>query len=296
MKRCAGEAIYLNLNLIIMKKLLLGLLTICLVSFFIYSCTKNQLLDKTDIIKQDVANINNNYNSNLKFTFKDACRVGAADVGYAWAGAWAGGKIGAFVGNPAAGAGIGAIVVGAAGSYGALICCGGKNPNDDAIFFSKVLGYSYTDINTIKYNNIYNEEIGKRHNEILKEMLIKYRNSPNLEELDVSILTENEKNYYLNQKEVVNSTISLLKINGSQIALIKNNLTNTINNTNLLIVMNSFLDKYYYLDDVNIAFQLIKDYENYITSSMNFNQEEKNILLRGFAVARYSTDFWNKVL
>lgn len=267
--------------------------TLILVIIFVLSgCSKDNAIaisGNEENLTAQIETLNQSYTNNpniMNRGGKGWARIVAADVAGARGGAWLGGKIGAFFGNPLAGAIVGGIVVGAAGSYGVSSV---EPPTED--FYDNVIAYK-TQI--LESNNPY-DEAGKRHNEILKEVIIKGYNNKVDNFRDV--LTQEEIRFFEEEETFVSNTIYYFSdVNNTDIV----NLVEWVNtNTEpgkTQNIITSFLETIYDFQDYNKYQSYIYDFEDLIINSDSLSEDDKNKILISSSVARYSGDFWHKVL
>lgn len=281
-----------------MKKLLFGLLTMSLVSFFIYSCTKNQKSDyKTEISKVTIPKSDLSVATRKVDLFKLA-KMGGTDlaVGYGAAGLWGIPIVGPYAWLWAT----------AGSSFAAARCCGGGMPAN-----TNLTGYIAIDLdllnekvkNSSKVENVY-EYLGKNHNALLNllassdnifdkdgyisnQTIEKIKNST-VKDLDVKLLyssaLENNKaisevlkisvnnHYYYNQssfqEKLTNNEKSLLVESMKYLESVEDNLT--ISN------VTEYIDK---LETITI-------------NNPSLTDSERNSNLRYLAGLNYSIAYW----
>lgn len=246
-------------------------------------------------IDADLKIINSNYSSDSQLQnrpFKSWCLIFSSDVAGAWAGAWAGGKIGAVFGQQGAGAGavVGGVVVGAAASYGVSRTA---PPIDRSRSDALIANYNPL----VTYNtpslNPFDISVGQKHNILLKELVL---NNPaignNAEHIYANVaLSSDERIFYDNQKQLVSEWYSQMSTSNS-IATQKSLLSSTVDDALVLSVMTNYLDGTENINTLDEGISLTRAYENYVLSS-TLSSTQKDYLLRGLSVARYSLNFWN---
>jgi hypothetical protein len=288
----------MDLNLNKMKKILLGLLTISLVSFLVYSCTKNQEIDyKTEISKVTIPKSDLTVTPRKVDLFKLA-KMGGTDlaVGYGAAGLWGIPIVGPYAWLWAT----------AGSSFAAARCCGGGMPSN-----TNLTGYIAIDLDRLnekvkissRIENPY-EYLGKNHNTVLNllassdnifdkdgyisnETLEKIKNST-AKDLDVkllysSVLEHNKaisdvlkisvnNHYYYNQnsfqEKLTNNEKSLLVESMKYLESVENNLT--ISN------VTEYIDK---LESITLINPSLTD-------------SERNSNLKYLAGLNYSIAYW----
>lgn len=245
------------------------------------SSNEEDLINQIEVLNQSYTN-----NPDVMFRGRDWARIGAADVAGAQGGAWLGGKIGAFFGNPLAGAIVGGIVVGAAGSYGVSSV---EPPTQD--FYDNVLSY---EVQTLESKNPY-DEVGKRHNDILKEVIIKgYQNK--VEDFR-EVLTQEEMRFFEVEETFVSNTIHYFSDgeNTDIVNIIEWVKANT-ESEKAQDIVTLFLKTIYDFQDYNNYQNYIHDFEGLVINSNSLSENDKNEVLISSSVGRYSGDFWHKVL
>lgn len=267
--------------------------------FTTFSCSYNEGGSNnlsTNQIKSKLLVINSKFKSQKsEFSrppFKSFCAIFAADVGGAWAGTWAGGKVGAFFGHPEIGAVAGAVIVGGAASYGASRPAAIGQTLNMNLIESIDASERYEN----PYNNPFDYQVGLRHNEILKNLILNnnYDNFELSKLFSFVSITDNEALFLRDRKEQTLDFCNTYSNNNS-IDQQKIMLKNYINDDKLLTVMYSYMDGI--IDSSSDDAQKITaEYENFIINSNDFDKTQKNILLQGFSVARYSINFWIKVI
>lgn len=290
-----------------MKKKLLGFILLCIV---IFSCKKNlesYNYGKTEKIRRDLAMINTKYESKGDqtewWTLKEICAVAVGDIGGAWAGSWAGGKIGGAVGSvilgagtgagAAVGAAVGAILIGSAGSYAAS-----PNHRMSQEQTNLLLGM---DTNYLAYNpieNTFDISVGQRHNKLLRENLLLNEGSieNDIYQLYSSCtLTENEKIFISEDNGETNSVYTYIGESNS-FERIKDLLAEKIEDKLLVLIMQNYIDGISNINSIEDAQNLTYEYEAYINSMEDLSTSQKNTLLHGFAVSKYSLIFWQEIL
>ena len=146
------------------------------------------------------------------------------------------------------------------------------------------------------YNNPFDYQVGLRHNEILKNLILNnnYDNFELSKLFSFVSITDNEALFLRDRKEQTLDFCNTYSNNNS-IDQQKIMLKNYINDDKLLTVMYSYMDGI--IDSSSDDAQKITaEYENFIINSNDFDKTQKNILLQGFSVARYSINFCIKVI
>lgn len=281
-----------------MKKAILGLIAIVFMSVSAFANNPSQMLMDIEKLMEETECINEKYISDTQGrTFKDWCAIGAADVGGAWAGAWAGGKIGGWFGpqGAAIGAVVGGVIVGGAASYGASRHM--PPGTEQELIDTKIRNLDISKVYSNPNNNPYDISVGKRHNEILKQFVVTNpaNGASTVSKIFENVnLTKDERIFYDNQQQIISNFYSKLKTSLS-IETVKSLLIENIQDEALLTIMNKYLDGLNNCTTFENAIKITQDYETYVISHKGLSQEQKNVLLKGLAVARYSFNFWNKV-
>lgn len=104
-------------------------------------------------------------------------------------------------------------------------------------------------------------------------------------------LTSDESNFLTDKREVIISIYNDMR-NSESTNSIKSIIASNIDDSLLTTTMNSYLDGLSTLTNPNDAIALAKDYEVYIGDSNLFTLNQKDCLLQGLAVAKYSCYFW----
>lgn len=198
-------------------------------------------------------------------------------------------------GNPWGGL-VGAAIVGFAGSYGASIGVYDDSDGEDIYYNISVYSDSYVLNNPNE--NPYDESVGKRHNYLLKEGTIENPIGGPLNEYDLfeSMSLSSNENDFLSDK--MDETISIYNDmkNAESISSIKSVVSSNIDDSLLIVTMNSYLDGLSGLTDPGDAIALAQDYEHYIMNNDAYTSSQKDCLLQGLAVAKYSCYFWSSVM
>lgn len=302
-----------------MKRILLGLsiLAIAGATTFV-ACKKDEVKKETittsKTIEEQLTQINIQYNSKNKFsnaksswTLKKICNVAVADLAGAWVGTWAGGKIGGAVGTvvgtpgigtaagTAIGAAVGGVVVGAGASYGASF------PVTSSSGFDPLSVVNVTQIDALVVlsnpnSNPFDLEYGQRHNVLLKSLIL---TNPTLGPVVPSnmynnvALSSNEAAYLTALQPKITGSYNVLKSSQDIIATSKTLLNNEIEDLALLAIMNLYIDglsnSVSYTDAMNLSYA----YELAIMNNNSLTTNQKNVVLQGIAVAKYSLNFWD---
>jgi hypothetical protein len=268
-----------------MKKLLLGLLTVSVVSFLTYSCKKNQ--EDKDTIIYETTEINKKNDLSTITPRKDAkywLGIGLSDLAGGAIGFKAGGAIGAHWG-----AVVGAVLVGGSYSYAMAICCGGYNPNNLPKIQSK--DFYFEPKNS---NNPY-DDVGFRHNQIVAELLHNNNvlSSQNLPSTSLQNFnqTVNESIFIKDKIDLLNELFIDLKNNGSEGSKF---LKKYADDENLLrdLIYKQFIVGYNSMSTIAEVKSLVFDYENYVKNNNSLNENDKAYLLSVLSIARHSSSFW----
>jgi hypothetical protein len=279
--------------------ILMAIIMMSLSSYAYNGGNKLPINDNSDItlIQKEIECINQQFTPEVQSrTFKDWCNIGVADLSGAWVGSWAGGKVGGLFGpqGAAIGAVAGGVIVGAAASYGASRHAA---PGvDHALLDSKIKNLDANTVYPNPNNNPFDQSVGQRHNQILKLLVTTNPTAgPSAPEkmFAKASLTNNETIFYNNQKSVVLDFYNKAKSSPTKEAF-KSLLAQNIEDQTLLTVMNGYIDGVMNSSTFENAIKISLEYETYVLENRNLTQEQKDLLLHGFAVARYSLNFWNQ--
>lgn len=263
------------------------------------------LKNKLEDINQNYPNLNdrdkrNNSNYTEQWSLKKWCRVGAADVAGAWVGSRFGGMIGVWAGGPAGattGAIIGGVIVGAAASYGASYAV----PIND--YFPYIDSYPDMALEFEDPNDNPFDYVGEKHNSILKDLLLSDKNldrdnSNRFDSFYDINLTQDEIQFLNKNTSIVHKSydesLEIFNSKDQVYSIISENFTDQ---EKLSLVMNNYFDVIFKNEDnyQNVMY-ITYDYEKLVINSNELDNSEKNILLEGLSVAKYSFTFWHNVL
>jgi hypothetical protein len=285
-----------------MKKILFmaAIAAVCIGSIIFQSCSKSGEVTLQRNVQKDLKILNDSYKTNnfQNRSWKQWCQIAVADVGGAWAGSWAGGKIGGAIGTLIPGAGsaagasigaaVGAAVIGAAASYGASSPIHNSS-NFEANIYNFNNQYIIPNIN----NNQFDISVGLSHNTILLNSLKgnTYLNNS----FSNSVLSDQQKAIYNESKVYIDSLVEYFSKNSSTKTTIMY-IERTIDNLLLKTVMIEYINGISNVNDLSSALNLTYAYEKYVIGNSCFTLNQQNVLLSGFATAKYSYYFWNSIL
>ncbi|MEI6184005.1 MAG: hypothetical protein WCP65_00650 [Bacteroidota bacterium] len=274
--------------------------------------TKESYLD-INKVKTDLSKINDKYkhvnvnstsrnghslNNSNNFNWKRFCGILAADVVGGYEGCEAGILVGGGIGGPhgAVVGGIGGgIIVGCSASYGASK----KTISNNGISIESIKNINIDIPN--EGNNPF-DDVGKRHNEILKQL---YVNNIDNSNLDASFLysnctlndpensfLKNDNNFTNNTtKYFIENTINIENLEAS-INYIKLNSKDEVTAQIILCYFDGILN----LENVDDGVKIAYEYENYFNNEDLLSDSQKQILFEALSIAKYSTRFWESIL
>ena len=108
-------------------------------------------------------------------------------------------------------------------------------------------------------------------------------------------LLGNENIFLAEGRDIAEETYILLQ-NDNNAEKLKEMLALRIDNELVLTIANSFVDGAYSTNNAEEAIRLTNEYERYVNSLADINPIEKQTLFSGFAVAKYSSKFWNQIM
>lgn len=281
---------------------LLSLSIIALILALCFSgCSKEDISSSTKQgnLMKSIESLNSSYSGNRTtnwWSFKKWCRVGAADVCGAAGGAWLGGKIGALFApesggsTVAVGATIGAVVVGAAASYGAS-SIDIDNPQNLKPIKDGANNYQ---IEYITSNNPF-DSVGIKHNLALKKAILKgniikfstfkstLRGNQQLFINHDNGLSQDAITFFLDQKNFNRESFNIW-------------LENKVQNDTEESIISSFINTIYRLQNYKDYQNYIFDFETLIIKNNDLNSNVKKQILMTTSVARYSGQFWHSVI
>lgn len=279
-----------------MKKIILSSLLLLITGTAIFSCkkesyTKKNLENSNYNYKKELNVLNGTFRPNQSMDRVDWqywSRVAGADI----CGAWSGGSLGAQLGG-AWGAGIGGAVGAGLCSYGA-----GKDHVLDENLVN-IQSYNENIIFENPNNNPYDIIVGKEHNKLLKSFLL----STNVSELILSKDIASNVKLNLDQKKFIEKnyaeldkmmiTFSNSSAIDNQVAFIKERFDNQV----LRDFMTTFLIKSTKFSDFDIYVEYLNEFEKIVlkTPKKTLSTENRNLLLMGLSVSRYTSNFWYKI-
>jgi hypothetical protein len=264
---------------------------------FIFSCTKENLVPEEhkaieisiSELRADLQLINKKHQAyaNRDVDWAYWIEIGMTDLACAETGAW----YGSFLGpNTAV---LGGVLFGAAGSYAVS-----KTPNDgnggiDLTLLNNITNYDVSSVLENPNSNPYDLTVGRKHNEMLQKLFIKngYSSNTNSNNVYANIILSNDQVNLMNSLNnefvmVYDECIGMTECNES-IALL-HNITNDA-------VISEILTNYYQglvSSNFSSLLPLTFDYESYVINHALLTNDQKEILLLGFSVGKYSMTFW----
>jgi hypothetical protein len=279
-----------------MKKLkviaLSALAFVTIASTIFVSCKKQTLTNDNQNLNESLQLINKKYEDNTKTrrSWASWAKIGAADCIGGWVGFQAGGKIGALAGPQGAtiGAVAGGVILGALNSYGAsgMVVHGSGNTINEINSNLELLNPT---------NNQFDLTVGIRHNILLKDAYLNHLSNNVLQSelfFTSNLLTDAEASFVKSQS-TANYQAYVNSKNLTSFDKIKLNITNTIEDATLVNIMNTYIDGIESAGNLENAINLTYSYERTIQSSTQLNEVQKNHLLVGFSISKYSQTFWN---